>query len=131
PVKVLRMLSSAPCDGRPQSHAHIDGAGRGTRTLTLLPAADFESAASTDSAIPAKKNAVLSRHLPQAATTCFSRSTTSTTHFPLNSLHNKHLPTDRPVDFCCSMATQTKTASSATCQIWSNRAICWCSTTRA
>lgn len=31
------------------------GAGRGTRTPTLLPAADFESAASTDSAIPAKR----------------------------------------------------------------------------
>ncbi len=30
------------------------GAGRGTRTPTLLPAADFESAASTDSAIPAR-----------------------------------------------------------------------------
>ena len=29
------------------------GAGRGTRTPTLFPAADFESAASTDSAIPA------------------------------------------------------------------------------
>ncbi len=31
----------------------MDGAGSGTRTHTLLPAADFESAASTDSAIPA------------------------------------------------------------------------------
>src|SRR3569832_626068 len=30
------------------------GAGRGTRTPTVLPPADFESAASTDSAIPAK-----------------------------------------------------------------------------
>lgn len=29
------------------------GAGRGTRTPTLSPAADFESAASTNSAIPA------------------------------------------------------------------------------
>lgn len=32
----------------------VVGAGRGTRTPTLLPAADFESAASTDSAIPAR-----------------------------------------------------------------------------
>ena len=32
-----------------------NGAGRGTRTPTLLPAADFESAASTDSAIPARR----------------------------------------------------------------------------
>ena len=31
------------------------GAGRGTRTLTVLPPADFESAASTDSAIPAMR----------------------------------------------------------------------------
>ena len=33
--------------------AFPDGAGRGTRTPTLSLAADFESAASTDSAIPA------------------------------------------------------------------------------
>ena len=33
----------------------VTGAGRGTRTPTLLPAADFESAASTDSAIPARR----------------------------------------------------------------------------
>ena len=31
----------------------IVGAGRGTRTLTLSPAPDFESGASTNSAIPA------------------------------------------------------------------------------
>ena len=34
------------------------GAGRGTRTLTLLRAADFESAASTDSAIPARARSI-------------------------------------------------------------------------
>lgn len=32
------------------------GAGGGTRTHTLLPAADFESAASTNSATPAGVN---------------------------------------------------------------------------
>ena len=31
-----------------------NGAGKGTRTLTVLPPADFESAASTNSAIPAE-----------------------------------------------------------------------------
>ncbi len=35
------------------TNRNILGAGRGTRTPTLSPAADFESAASTNSAIPA------------------------------------------------------------------------------
>ena len=34
--------------------ARITGAGKGTRTLTMSPPADFESAASTSSAIPAR-----------------------------------------------------------------------------
>src|SRR5690606_38051452 len=34
-------------------------AGRGTRTLTLSPAADFESAASTDSATPAGERRII------------------------------------------------------------------------
>src|SRR5690554_7956593 len=49
------MLSSGPCKTGPPNAGTASGAGRGTRTLTLLPAADFESAASTDSAIPAGK----------------------------------------------------------------------------
>src|SRR5438105_10077024 len=39
--------------GQVGSNPQFTGAGRGTRTLTVLPPADFESAASTDSAIPA------------------------------------------------------------------------------
>lgn len=35
-------------------YRYVFGAGSGTRTHTLLRAADFESAASTDSAIPAR-----------------------------------------------------------------------------
>ncbi len=37
------------------------GAGSGTRTHTLLRAADFESAASTDSAIPARAHSIAQR----------------------------------------------------------------------
>ena len=38
----------------------LAGAGRGTRTPTVSPPADFESAASTDSAIPARRSQLLS-----------------------------------------------------------------------
>ena len=43
----------------------IPGAGRGTRTPTVSPPADFESAASTDSAIPARESSII-RHPPSS-----------------------------------------------------------------
>ena len=62
------MLSSRRIDHRRSSFccaAGVTGAGRGTRTLTLLPAADFESAASTDSAIPAGKRRIIHACTPR------------------------------------------------------------------
>jgi hypothetical protein len=45
----------------PDSLKRSRGAGSGTRTHTLLRAADFESAASTDSAIPARARSIADR----------------------------------------------------------------------
>src|SRR4249919_521179 len=41
------------------------GAGRETRTLTMFPSADFESAASTDSAIPARSRSIAEAGWPR------------------------------------------------------------------
>src|SRR5271154_7384716 len=46
------------------------GAGRGGRTPTRLPSADFESAASASSAIPARHVLPILTRLPPAHTSC-------------------------------------------------------------
>ena len=45
---------TAPKAARTAPFVHGVGAGKGNRTLTVSPPADFESAASTSSAIPAR-----------------------------------------------------------------------------
>src|SRR5207253_9746865 len=47
-----RVHPTGACTGVKTGNVHC-GAGRGNRTLTLLPELDFESSASTNSAIPA------------------------------------------------------------------------------
>ena len=73
PVAVTRsMWTEAACKvqrtKKPSIAARLFscGAGSGTRTHTLLRAADFESAASTDSAIPARARSIAERSVDRS-----------------------------------------------------------------
>ncbi len=55
----VRHNNAPPCCLVDTSSKNFCGAGRGTRTLTLSPAPDFESGASTNSAIPARRRRII------------------------------------------------------------------------
>src|SRR6266566_2419525 len=87
-----RVHPTAACTGVKTGNVHC-GAGRGNRTLTLLPELDFESSASTNSAIPAAGPACSARGVaPLALPThgevgiigqkprCFKRGIHATSH---------------------------------------------------
>jgi hypothetical protein len=66
----------------------IDGAGRENRTLMTLRSQDFESCASTNSAIPAGKSPQIIRQDPIIVNSTPPEST-ATTHLPREPLSNR------------------------------------------